>query len=155
MSQQFGNFFIKKAPPTGQPCGSKPAGLELPAKLPVRKPVFSKVFRWRLPDGETREPATVEIIGTFTKWQKVPLARKNAHDAWQVALNEIPSHRTHHYMILVDGKPVADDENDGLRHPAGTAGTEIPDDDRPRPARAHAVRANEINQPASCGGSQS
>jgi len=120
MSQQFGNFFIKKTlPQTDSRPVNKPAGLQLPAKLPVRKPVFSKVFRWRLPDGETREPSTVEVIGTFTKWQRVPLARKNAHDAWQVALNEIPSHRTHHYMILVDGKPVYDDNNDGYAIPHG------------------------------------
>ena len=119
MSQQFGNFFNQKRPQTDGHAVHKPVGAPLPAKPPVRKPVFSKVFRWQLPDGETLEPAAVEVIGTFTKWQKVPLARKNAHDAWQVTLNEIPSHRTHHYMILVDGKPARDDNNDGYALPQG------------------------------------
>ena len=117
MSQQFGNFFIKKPPQTDGHAAHKPAGLHPRAKPPVRKPVYSKVFRWRPPNGEIREPASVEVVGTFTNWQKVPLARTNGHDAWQVELHEIPSHRTHHYMILVDGKPVRDDNNDGYAIP--------------------------------------
>jgi hypothetical protein len=119
MSQQFGNFFNQKRPQTDGHAVHKPAGVNSHAQPVVRKPVFTKVFRWRLPDGETRQPSTVEVIGTFTKWQKVPLARTNAHDGWQVALNEIPSHRTHRYVILVDGKPVADAENDGYAIPLG------------------------------------
>lgn len=41
---------------------------------------FTKVFRWRLPEGQTQKPATVEIAGTFTKWQKVPLLQAGAQD---------------------------------------------------------------------------
>jgi hypothetical protein len=119
MSQQFGNFFNQKRPQTDGHAVHKPIGLNSHAKPLLRKPVFSKVFRWRLPDGDVREPVAVEVIGTFTNWKKVPLARKNAHDGWQVALNEIPSHRTHRYVILVDGKPVADDDNDGYAIPQG------------------------------------
>ena len=119
MSQQFGNFFIQRPPQKGGQSVHKPVGVHLRAKPQVRKPVFSKVFRWRPPNGDTYVPATVEVVGTFTDWQKVPLARHSAHDAWQVELHEIPSHRTHHYVILVDGQPVADNNNDGYAIPHG------------------------------------
>jgi hypothetical protein len=36
-----------------------------------------------------------------------------------VALQEIPGNRTHHYMILADGKPVKDPHSDGLAIPQG------------------------------------
>lgn len=84
-----------------------------------RPPTFSKVFRWRLPDGQTREPASVEIVGSFTHWQKVPLNRDGALDAWHVTIHHIPGHRTHHYMFLVDGKPSPDKHCDGLAVPTG------------------------------------
>lgn len=119
MSQQFGNFFIKRPPQTGGHVVHKPAVSHLRAKPLVRKPVFSKVFRWRPPGGDAPVPATVEVAGTFTNWQKVPLARTNGDHAWQVELHEIPAHHTHHYVILVDGKPVADDGNDGYAIPHG------------------------------------
>jgi hypothetical protein len=82
-----------------------------------RKPSYSKVFRWRLPEGHTPEPASVEVVGTFTNWQKVPLLR--AADGWHVTLPHIPSHRTHHYMMLADGQPVKDKNSDGLAVPHG------------------------------------
>jgi hypothetical protein len=87
-------------------------------KTEERKPTFSKIFRWHLPKGQTHEPATVEVAGTFTDWKKVPLTHK-AMDGWQLAIHQIPSHRTHHYMILADGKPVQDRHCDGLAAPHG------------------------------------
>jgi hypothetical protein len=80
---------------------------------------FTKVFRWRLPEVQTHGPATVEIAGTFTKWQKVPLLQAGAQDTWQVTLHEIPFNRTHHYMLFVDGKPAQDKHCDGLAIPHG------------------------------------
>ena len=120
MPGKFGNYFAPKTPPKGgpvppQPAGSPPRGNPLERKLPV----FAKVFRWRLPDGQTQEPATVEIVGSFTQWQKVPLHRTTARDGWQVTLNDIPSNRTNHYMLLVDGQPVRDKHCDGLAVPHG------------------------------------
>lgn len=120
MSGNFGNYFAPKTPPKSgslpaKPAGSPPRGNPLERKLPV----FSKVFRWRLPDGQTQEPATVEIVGSFTQWQKVPLHRTTARDGWQVTLNDIPSNRTNHYMLLVDGQPANDPHNDGLAVPHG------------------------------------
>jgi hypothetical protein len=84
-----------------------------------RRQTFSKVFRWRLPDGETHDPKTVEVVGSFTHWQKVPLVRDGVLDAWHVTLHHIVGNRTHHYMLLVDGKPTYDKTCDGLAVPRG------------------------------------
>jgi hypothetical protein len=84
-----------------------------------RPQTFTKIFRWRLPAGQTQEPATVEVAGTFTKWQKVPLIRDVARHTWQVTLHDVPCNRMHHYMLLVDGKPVRDEQCDGLAIPRG------------------------------------
>jgi hypothetical protein len=77
------------------------------------------VFRWRLPEGQAQEPATVEIVGSFTHRQKLPMMRDSALDAWHVTIHHIPGHRTHHYMFLVDGKPAHDKHCDGLAIPHG------------------------------------
>ncbi|MGA3284051.1 MAG: glycogen-binding domain-containing protein [Verrucomicrobiota bacterium] len=98
----------------------------IPSKLVVRLPkaerpqTFTKIFRWRLPAGQKQEPATVEVVGTFTKWQKVPLVRDDARRTWQVTLHDVPCNRTHRYMLLVDGKPVRDEHCDGLAIPSNS-----------------------------------
>ena len=100
-----------------------PAFPGIPSKLAVRMPkaerpqTFTRIFRWRLPAGQTPEPATVEVVGAFTKWQKVPLTRDEAQPVWQATLHDIPCNRTHHYMLLVDGKPARDEQCDGLAIP--------------------------------------
>ena len=81
--------------------------------------VFSKVFRWRLPDGQTAEPKTVEVVGSFSHWQKVPLLRDSVLAAWHVTLHHLPGNRTHHYMLLIDGQPTYDTTCDGLAVPRG------------------------------------
>lgn len=85
------------------------------------KQVFSKVFRWRLPDGQTDEPTKVEIVGSFTHWSPVEMTRDGKQDAWHVTLHHIPGNRTHHYMLLVDGKPTYDKNCDGLAVPHGSS----------------------------------
>jgi hypothetical protein len=40
--------------------------------------------------------------------------------AWQLTFENIPGHRTHHYMIFADGKPVNDRYSDGLAEPQGS-----------------------------------
>jgi hypothetical protein len=99
----------------------EPAFPAIPSRQRVpksdRPQTFTKVFRWRLPAGQTQEPATVEVVGTFTKWQKVPLVRDAAQPIWQVTLHDVPCNRTHHYMLLVDGKPVRDEHCDGQAIP--------------------------------------
>lgn len=82
-------------------------------------PAYSKVFRWRLPDGQTQEPSRVEVVGSFNHWQPVALTRDSVLDAWHVTIHHIPGNRTHHYMYLVDGQPAYDKNCDGLAVPSG------------------------------------
>jgi hypothetical protein len=85
----------------------------------ARMLTFSRVFRWRLPAGQTQEPASVQLVGSFTQWQKVPLVRDSVLDAWHVTQHHIQGNRTHHYMLLIDGKPTFDPSCDGLAVPHG------------------------------------
>jgi hypothetical protein len=39
--------------------------------------------------------------------------------SWQVMLQQIQGNRTHHYMLLADGKPVEDTQSDGMAIPTG------------------------------------
>ncbi|MBP9903053.1 MAG: glycogen-binding domain-containing protein [Verrucomicrobiota bacterium] len=112
--------------PRGAQAPSTPRVREATTKPPAllredaeRKPTYAKVFRWQLPAGQTVEPKTVEIIGSFTEWQRVPLARASGRDSWEATLSEIAGHRTHHYMLLVDGLPAQDKNCDGLAIPHG------------------------------------
>src|SRR5208282_6167199 len=127
MVQHFGNAFLQKPPhKSGQavlktPTGAVPKGsTPRPAPHPVeRKLTFTKIFRWRLPDGQLQEPAAVEVAGTFTNWQKVPLIHDAVRGGWHATLHHIPGNRTHHYMLLADGKPVQDKHCDGTAVPTG------------------------------------
>ena len=83
------------------------------------KQVFSKVFRYRLPEGRTHEPKIVEVAGTFNHWQKVPLVHNGKLDGWHVTIHHIPGNRTHHYMMLIDGEATMDHSCDGLVPPHG------------------------------------
>jgi hypothetical protein len=106
-----------KAAPMYREAPSSPAGL---ARNPNdRKPTYSKVFRWRLPDGCEKEPATVEVVGSFTHWQRVPLMRDGKLDSWHGTIHHIEGNRTHHYMLLVDGQPTNDKNCDGYAVPHG------------------------------------
>jgi hypothetical protein len=124
MPQNFGNAFLKKPPhkdgaviPQTPPA---PAVRTAAAhKPPAPRQVYSKVFRWRPPKGHPPMPATVEIVGGFTHWQKVPLLRDSAQDTWHVTLNNLQCGRMHHYMLLVDGQPVRDKHCDGMAVPHG------------------------------------
>jgi hypothetical protein len=121
MVQNFGNAFGGKPPYKGGVVFPHvPAKLIAPARKPAARPQpYSKVFRWRLPDGQTQAPATVEVVGGFTHWQKVPLHRDSAQDAWHVTLHNLQCGRMYHYMLLVDGQPVRDKHCDGLAVPHG------------------------------------
>jgi len=48
----------------------------------------------------------------------VPMLRDSELGAWQTTIHQIPGHRTHHYMFLVDGKPAHDKNCDGLAVPS-------------------------------------
>jgi hypothetical protein len=106
----------KGGPLTWEPKRLSPLGLKNSKDRPA---TFSKVIRWRLPDGQTQAPKKIEVAGSFTHWRKVPLTRDSALDAWHVTLHQIPSHQTHHYVLLIDGKPAQDKFSDGLAVPHG------------------------------------
>jgi len=121
MFDRLSNFMSRgatpKSPPLQREIPSSPAGL---ARNPGdRKPTYSKVFRWRLPDGCEKEPTTVEIVGSFTHWQRVPLLRDGKLDSWHGTVHHIEGNRTHHYMLLVDGQPTNDKNCDGYAVPHG------------------------------------
>lgn len=125
MLQRLGSFFSRKQAQKSGPLIPEPASGAAPGQDPnERRQTFSKIFRWRLPDGQTHDPATVEVVGSFTHWQKVPLVRDGVLDAWHVTLHHLQGNRTHHYMILIDGKPTYDKTCDGLAVPRG------PDEER-------------------------
>jgi hypothetical protein len=125
MFQRISGLFGSKPPQKGGPLVPEPsAAPPFRRDSAERKPAYSKVFRWRLPDGQTHAPASVEVAGSFTHWQKVALARDSVLDAWHVTLHHIPGNRTHHYVLLIDGKPSYDKTCDGLAVPHG------PDEER-------------------------
>ena len=116
----FSNLFGKK-PQKGGPLIPEPtpSSVGSPSSLNRGGQTFSKVFRWRLPDGHTEAPGSVEVVGSFSHWQKVTLTRDSVLDAWHVTIHHIPGNRTHHYMFLIDGKPAYDKNCDGLAVPHG------------------------------------
>jgi len=123
MLNAIGNMFGRKpASPKSGPLIPEPA----PVVSSIRRgradshPTFSKVFRWRMPDGQMNPPQSVEIVGSFTHWQKLALTRDSALDAWHLTVHNITAHRTHHYMLLIDGKPTYDRTCDGTAVPHGT-----------------------------------
>lgn len=83
------------------------------------KPVYSKVFRWIPPAELLEQPQTVEVVGTMTDWRRIPLAHDARTRSWQATLANIPGNKTHHYMLLLDGKPAQDKNCDGLAMPQG------------------------------------
>lgn len=86
---------------------------------PKNTVMYSKVFRWRLPEGQVEEPGRVEVVGSFNGWQTTAMKRDAVMNAWHVTLHDIPGGRTHHYMVLVDGQPAYDKNCDGLSKPDG------------------------------------
>ena len=80
---------------------------------------FTKVFRWPVTAEQTPQPTTVEVVGSFNGWRKVPLSYDSPTRTWHIALNNIEGNRTHRYVILVDGKPSYDKNCDGLVAPDG------------------------------------
>src|SRR5262249_50869111 len=121
MFDGINKLFGQRPAQKGGPLIPEPTpGVIAPQRQSAQRPqTYSKVFRWRLPDGQTAEPKSVEIVGSFTHWQKVPMIRDGALDAWHTTIHHIPGHRIHHYMFLVDGKPAQDRHCDGLAVPHG------------------------------------
>lgn len=123
MLSTINSFFGRKPAPKGGPimreAPSQGSAYSRTSGPSSGGQTFSKVFRWRLPDGQTEEPRTIEIVGSCTHWQRVPLNRDGKLDSWHATVHHIPGNRTHHYMLLIDGKPTYDRNCDGLAVPHG------------------------------------
>lgn len=136
MVQKFDNAFLRQPaqkggsgilktpagakPPGHQPTEHKPNGAKGPGHYPTeRKLTFAKIFRWHPPEGQPHKPALVQIAGTFTNWQKMSMVHDKVGGGWHATFNHIQGNRTHHYMLLADGKPVQDAHCDGMAIPNG------------------------------------
>ena len=85
--------------------------------LAVKRPqFFSKIFRWQQ-ESPGPLPVRVEIVGSFTGWQKTPLKYDRENRLWQTTVENIPGNTTHNYMLLVNGRPTQDKNSDGLSIP--------------------------------------
>ena len=85
--------------------------------VPTKAPTFNKIFRWEPTGPTTTPPRSVEVVGSFSDWQPLPLKKDRNGSGWQLALNNIPGNCTHRYMLLVDGQPANDPNSDGLAVP--------------------------------------
>src|SRR5215813_109628 len=120
MFETLGNLFRGKKPQRNGPLVPEHSAPQMGGGYSAPQQTFTKVFRWRLPDGQTKEPGKVEVVGSFTKWHKVQMTRDSVLDAWHVTLHHILGNRTHHYMLLVDDHPYYDRTCDGLAIPHGS-----------------------------------
>ena len=84
--------------------------------IAVKPSYFSKVFRWQQ-ETPGPMPVRVELVGSFTGWQKTPMKYDRVNGIWQLTLENIPGNTTHNYMLLVNGRPTKDVNSDGLAVP--------------------------------------
>ena len=122
MFSKIGNLFGSKPPQRSSPVYQEPtitSPLSRRSPDSERKHSYTRIFRWRLPEGQTEEPQSVEIVGSFSQWRRVTLDRDGKLDAWHAMVHHIPGNKTHHYMLLINGKPAYDKTCDGLAIPHG------------------------------------
>lgn len=114
--------FITKKPKSqlpARPGAATPGYGTRPRQDSDRRPTYSKAFRWRVVEDQTPKPNSVEVVGSFSGWRRVPLTFDRATQTWHVNVQDIEGNRTHHYVFLVDGKPSYDAACDGLAIPQG------------------------------------
>lgn len=103
--------------PSSQRAEARPASVS--RQLSSRPPQFySKTFRWSPAAGSSIVPSSVQLVGSFSQWEPVALNFDARTQVWSVTLDQIPSNRTHHYMLLVDGQPTAHAGSDGVVEPS-------------------------------------
>src|SRR4051812_1687656 len=107
MISSITTFFTRNSVAKTTSTRTAPTSIGMQRRNSPEKANFSKAFRWRLPEGTT-EPSTVEIVGSFSRWQRIELKRDNVLNAWATIVHQIPGNRTHHYMLLLDGEPALD-----------------------------------------------
>jgi hypothetical protein len=122
MLTAIGNLLGRKPSKTAQPVSVPTA--QFRSGSPMRRPggdvrdTYARVFRFRPIEG-SETPASVEIVGSFTRWQTVSLVHDPVQNTWSATVDGIQGKRTHHYALLVNGKPVHDPNCDGLAMPVG------------------------------------
>lgn len=107
---------------TSQPASLEPAkatGHLDDVKSQNQRNGFRKLFRWPVSASQKQQPTKVEVVGSFTDWQKVPLAFDKPTRTWTVTLDGLQSNHTHRYVMLVDDAPTYDKTCDGLTAPEG------------------------------------
>ncbi len=88
-----------------------------PRTEPVDQQIgFTKIFRLPVPREQSPQPTTVEVVGSFSDWQRVPLAYNKPTRTWETALS-LKNNHTHRYVFLIDGTPAYDETCDGLTAP--------------------------------------
>lgn len=121
MFNAIGNLFGSKQPQKAPPVMPRPSAMpSMPRRDAGSAPraVYSKVFRWRMESGGAA-PERVEVVGSFTDWRPVSLMLDAVSNSWQATIHNIPGNKTHHYMVLANGEPVADKNCDGIAPPMG------------------------------------
>ena len=93
-----------------------PRAPHLPLGHTKKAATFSKIFRWQQ-EAPGPMPVKVEVAGTFSQWQKLPLKYDRINRLWHLTAENIQGNRTHNYMLLVNGRPAADKNSDGLAVP--------------------------------------
>ena len=62
---------------------------------------FTKVFRWPVPAEQAPKPTTVEVVGSFSEWHKLPLTYDAPTKTWQLIQRDIPGNHMNRYVMLV------------------------------------------------------
>ncbi len=125
MLSKIGNMLGRK--PAAQPAPAARAPFPTTSSSPMRRPAankdsrtnYARIFRWGPPAENTGLPVSVEIVGSFTRWVPVPLKHNTVDNTWAVTVDSIPGNKTHHYVLLLDGKPTYDPFCDGYAMPVG------------------------------------
>ena len=119
MSQSFFKKLMGGAPKKVAHAHGHAPTSALPRRNTNQAASYSKVFRWHHGPGE-HDPQRIEIVGSFTHWRPVSLSKTpGSHGTWQATIENIPGNKTHHYMLLMDGKPHMDKNSDGYAAPVG------------------------------------
>lgn len=122
MFGSIGNLLGRKAPtpaPQTVKFSFPPAGSSPSRRREDPRDKYTRVFRWKPAPEMAEQPMSVEIVGSFTRWQTISLTHDPIQDAWTVTIHDIPGKRTHHYMLLVNGRPAFDPSCDGYAMPVG------------------------------------
>src|SRR5687767_10366205 len=105
MLSAIGTFLGRKANKATTPTVRPPFPTSAPAPSSSRRrddprDIYARVFRWRPCAKFPEAPTSVEIVGSFTRWQTVSLTHDPVQNTWAVTIQGIPGKRTHHYMLL-------------------------------------------------------